>query len=368
MMEGDLSPFQKRKRHDDLIRRSFYILLLVFLLWIVFSGFILRDRDLFAFLNSVLSGMITILFVIGLLAYYFYEGYGLIKTKQVFKVLIYISISLTLITFLLGYAFFRPFFLPILRGYIPGMDTIFEPLLVFLIFLISYIFAFLVIFIQGFGLVSVIVLFQRKYLSKVLEDIKKITEVLNRKEDLSERVYYVLLGWIFDIPSVLDSSKLVIDRDSLKKKFSWKRFKEAFVLEIIIAFVIAIYISLNPILLQERTLGELFTFASTLSYFIPVMVLPLFIFIKLQVKIKGPANDFFLFKGIKSRLMSLVLALGTIILFIRLAIEAVDLEVLFYSFTFYFLGFLANAFFITFIYFNYFENSLAEDMIRGLNP
>lgn len=365
-MEGDPSSLQKRKRHDDLIRKSFYILLIIFLLWIVFSGFILRGRDLFTFINSVLSVLITILFIIGFLAFYFYKGYGLIKTKQIFKILTYASIFFTLITFILGYAVFRPVLLPILRGYMPGMDTIFEPLVIFIIFFISYVFAFIVILIQGFGLVSVVVMFQRKYFSKVLEDIKMINDKLDDNKDFFERMYFLFLRWVFDIPNVLKSSEINIDGSNFKKNFSWEKFKKAFILETLIAFVIAIYISLNPILLQERSLSELFTFASTLSYFIPVMVLPLFIFLKLQVKIPGPANDFDLFDGIKSRLLSLILALGTIIFFIRLAIETVNYEVLFYSFIFYFVGFLINAFFITFVYFNYFENCLAVDIMQDL--
>ncbi|MFO7791567.1 MAG: hypothetical protein R6W73_01110 [Candidatus Saliniplasma sp.] len=248
-----------------------------------------------------------------------------------------------------------------------GMDNVFAPLILLLILFLSYVFAFFVLLIQSFGLVSVIVLFQRKYISNVLEDVKKITQVFKGECGYFERGYYLFLRWIFDIPVVLDSSEIEFEKPSIQKRFPWHKFQKAFILETIVALVISIYISLNPLLLQERSLTELFSFASSVSYFIPVIVLPLFIFLKLQIKIPGPAGDFHLFDGIRSRLMSLVLALGTIILFLRLALEAVNFEALLYSFFFYFFGFIVNAIFITFVYFNYFENSLAEDILQNLD-
>ncbi|MFW6038736.1 MAG: hypothetical protein ACOC89_04290 [Candidatus Saliniplasma sp.] len=365
-MEGDLPVSEKRRKRDQTIARVFYVMVGIFLLWAIISGMIYPKGDLFGLGSMVLSGLITIFIFIGILSFYFYREDGIIQTKKVITVIIYVSLFLTLITMMVGYFIFRPILLLLVNENIYGLRRILVTLGVFLLIFLSYILAFFLLLLQSFGLVSVIVLFQRKYFANILKDIRDITDALKRGDENSSPIYYRSLRWIFDIPAVLDTSKLSIQNRDFRKKFSWVRFKKAFILETIVACVIAIYISLNPILLQERSLNELFALASSISYFIPVVVLPLFIFLRLKVTIPGPAENYQIFDGLKSRLLSLVLALGTIILFLRLALESVSIENLLYPFIFYFLGFVISTLIMTFVYFNYFENALAEDILKDL--
>ncbi|GEM_PF-5263829 len=356
---------KKRKKYDKTILRVFYILVTIFMISILFSGAMYLKRDIFVFLNMVFSGLVTVFFLTGMFSFFFYGDTGLISTKQLFKVLSYISLGLTVITLMIGFVFFRPFLLPILREYLPGFGTIFMPLLFFIIFFTSYMAAFFILTLQSFGLVSVMAIFQRKYFSDMINDVKKITEVTQGGTEggYIKKNYFEFLRWIFDIPKVLDTSKTELNKKTNLKSFPWRKFRKALGFESIVALVLAIYISLNPFLLEERSFNELFAFTSTVSYFIPVLVLPLFIFLKLDVKIPGPATDFHLFDGIKSRLMSIVLTLGTLLVFVRFGLETVDLSLLVSSFIFYFAGFFVNTLFITFVYFNYFEHLLADDIV-----
>lgn len=361
-MGKEIRSVKIRRRFDDRIRRLFYILMLMFIAWIIYTVTIDWGGDLFALISPILNGLVTIFLVLGVFSLIFYGRYGRIKTRNVLKVLAGTSFALTFFTIVVGYSLYRPFLLIFFEEYLQGFGS-FLPVVVFLIFFLSYLAGFFLILLQSFGLVSLIVLFQRKYFIKIFEDIKGLSG--EKRGSSLNMAYQSFLRWIFDIPKVLDTKEIKMENEkkAFQDGFPWKDFRIALFLEFILAVVLAIYISLNPLLLIERSLSELFALASAVSYFIPVIVIPLFVFRKLKVKIPGPAADFFLFEGARSKLLGIILALGTILLFLRLALRTFDPELLVYSFLFYLAGFLMNSFFITFVYFDYFEDPLAEDLL-----
>ncbi len=352
-----------RDKYEIKIRKLFYVLLLLFFIWVVYIFTVRWDGDLFDLINPILNGLVTIFLVIGSFSLIFHRKYGKFNTMKVIEVVIGISLVLTFVTMIGGYSLYSPFLLPVFKEYISRLGYFIMPVVTFFVLFLSYLTGFILLLLQSFGLGSILMIFQRSYFNKIIKDIRKMAEVNEKERDFWSGVYHSFLRWIFDIPKVLDTSEIAIERKVINEKFSWKNFGQAFFLESILAVVFAIYISLNPLLLAQRTLGELFALASAVSYFIPIIVIPLFIFKKLNVKIKGPAADFFLFEGARSRLMGLILALGTIVLFLRLALRTFDPEILIDSFLFYFAGFIMNTFFITFVYFNYFEELLAEDIL-----
>ncbi|MFP4142142.1 MAG: hypothetical protein ACLFSM_08195 [Thermoplasmata archaeon] len=356
---------EERKKYDARVRKLFYALFVLLIVWITYSLITEWGRDIFNLMNSVLNGLVTVFLIIGLFSLRYYWNHGTIKTGKILKYLLSVSFLLTFLTLIVGYSLYRPFLLPILQEFLPGMSSSIMPVIVFLIFLLSYLVGFLLLFIQSFGLISVIVIFQRKYFPKILDYFKEM-DLKSEEENTLGKFYRNLLIWIFNIPKVLDTSEITVDK-KIEERFSWENFWKAFLLESILAVVLAIYISLNPLLLAERSLSELFSLASVVSYFIPVVVLPLFIFLKLNFKIPGPAADFYLFQGLRSRLLGLIVTLGTLLFFLRLALRTFDPGLLIYSFLFYFAGFLMNTFFITFVYFNYFENPLAKDLLEELS-
>ena len=92
------------------------------------------------------------------------------------------------------------------------------------------------------------------------------------------------------------------------------------------------------------------------------MVLPWLALLALRGRTKGVRKDFLLFNGIRSRILQTFVALGTIVVFIRLAIQEFDPAVLLTSFLGYYSTLSLLAIFFTFIYFNYYEQDLTEDI------
>lgn len=74
-----------------------------------------------------------------------------------------------------------------------------------------------------------------------------------------------------------------------------------------------------------------------------------------------------LFDGIKSRAFRSYFAVGTMVILIRLSIQeiAVAFEACIAAFAAFMAAVLVSAMPSTFVYMNYFENDLAEDVIEG---
>jgi hypothetical protein len=130
--------------------------------------------------------------------------------------------------------------------------------------------------------------------------------------------------------------------------------------------IIIVYISFNPIFLNaiEEPL-TLLSIASNVTIFVPMLILPWFVYYRLDVRIKGEYKDFKIYEGIKHRMFRLFVAIGTIFLIVRLGLESiVDPYAMLSAFITYFIAFIASAFMFNFIYFNYFENDLLRDVIK----
>jgi hypothetical protein len=104
--------------------------------------------------------------------------------------------------------------------------------------------------------------------------------------------------------------------------------------------------------------------ASNISILIPIFILPWFIYLRLDAKIQGPIKDFKLFNGLSSRMFQTLVAFGTLLLLVRLALKNPAFMRVVLSFAGYFMFFICGLIIFTFIYFNYFENDLAADIVK----
>lgn len=219
--------------------------------------------------------------------------------------------------------------------------------------------------ILGFGMIGVMSALIRSKTPELLVEIKKITPNISesmKKTDKKTYRGYAWLGWIFIIPYVLDTSTLTINHDESHKQIPWTVFKKAMVWQILFGNIVVIYISFNPFLLELMNMQALFSIASNVTLFIPILVLPWFIYYKLDVKIKGPVRDFRLYDGIKARMFQTLVAFGTILLLIRLALKNPQFQDFAWGFLGYFMFFVGGVFIFTFVYFNYFNDDLAIDI------
>jgi hypothetical protein len=123
--------------------------------------------------------------------------------------------------------------------------------------------------------------------------------------------------------------------------------------------VLSFTITFNPALYANTDVTRLVAISGTVAFFIPLLVLPWFIYKRLDAKIDGPVRPFRLFDGLRTRTIQTFVAAGTLIILVRLAI--MEFSIWFILATFFTFAF--NIVFLTFVftlvYFNYFENDLA---------
>jgi hypothetical protein len=216
--------------------------------------------------------------------------------------------------------------------------------------------AVVVVMVGGFGLMGTLYMMEVGIIPKFLVKIQDVTA----REGLEDKI----MMWVFNIHSALDTETILLDEPSVEKTFPWKRFRTAVVWQILFSFVVAIYISLNPWLSDDLEIDRLFRFISVAIVTVPLLVIPWFIHKRLGSRIKGAHKDFFLYTAMRQRMVGLMVTAGTLLIFIRIALENYSPEEIimnFVEFTFM-MVLLMIAF--SFIYFNFFENKLAMEVYR----
>ena len=174
------------------------------------------------------------------------------------------------------------------------------------------------------------------------------------------------LRWLFDVPDVLDTRTLSIKAPVQRTGVVWKDLWLPVALQLLFGLVLGIYVSLNPFISDRspETLVAIFSMLSNVALVVPVIVLPWFIFRRLGAGIKGQTKEFTLYNGIKARIFQSYFAIGTIVIIVRLSISELSLVDYLSGFiSFMVILFLASVL-CTFVYLNYFENALAEDISR----
>ena len=132
---------------------------------------------------------------------------------------------------------------------------------------------------------------------------------------------YYGLQWFFNIPYVLDTSEFKLSKYKKAKQIPWREIKNAVLFQLLFGTVIVVYISFNPVLLQRMRVTELISVASNVTIIIPMLILPWFVYYRLNARIKGPMRSFRLYHGIKHRMFRTMVAVGTLLLLIRIGLE-----------------------------------------------
>lgn len=232
-------------------------------------------------------------------------------------------------------------------------------------FIIVLFFTFLAVglaaMIVAFGVIGVMSAAERRLTPWILSEI--IEQGASQNPSLIGRA----VKWLFDIPDVLDSRTLSLAPAAPRGWVGWSDLKAPVFWQLFFGFVLAVYISLNPFFSNRspQALLAIFSALSTAAILIPVVVLPWFVYKSLGASIKGQTKPFTLFNGIRARIFQSYLALGTIVILVRLSFSEVAV-----AFATYLTGFaaftaslLGVSLICTFVYVNYFENDLVEDII-----
>ncbi len=354
-------------RTDKRILISFLFWFILFFLVIMAGMIISGNLSLGFIISTILGSLIAAFFFTGFLAFRYHSKRGIIKTKRVFK-------WVTKASLIIGFVFACGMFFLLTQTSILGDPTEGNTLVMIVMFIglfiggiIAAFVGFIILFITGFGMIGFLSTLIRSKTPDLLVEITKISPNITKakkKEDKKTYRGYVWLGWVFDIPDVLDTSTLTINSGEPEDKISWPVFKQAVMWQIFFGIVIVIYISFSPFFLDFMNMMSLFSIASNVTTFIPLLILPWFIYLKLDAKIKGPVKDFKLFDGISSRVFQTLVAFSTMILIIRIALRHPGFWSVLQSFIGFFIFFVVGVLIFTFVYFNYFENDLAEDIVR----
>jgi len=341
--------------------------ILIFLFIIVTIGTILSGAsDLVELVSGIFFAFTFSFFFTGILAYIYHKKSAIIPTKKLMKWFVWISLVISVVTFFL-------FLIVAIRFSVFEEDiSIIIAMAIFIsILLILVIFVIIIaLFFAAFGIVSVLSALVRALAPNVLVHVlrisasKAITKV-NKKKITKLSTIDSIISWAFAIPDVLETKTLKINQGRPRNWFPWSDFYKAIWWQTLFGAVIIVYISFNPLYVKsELDFQNLFSIASNITIFVPFIILPWFIFLRLDAKIKGQVKDYKLYRGIVYRMYQTFFTLGTIIIILRLGLERIDAEVILLALPMYYIFFMATIFLVTFIYHNYFENGLAWEVAK----
>jgi hypothetical protein len=312
--------------------------------------------------SRIIGGLALSCFFAGISSFLNYRREGLTTRRRLFVLVLAVTVILSL--FLTGITIMVILTMP---GEIEmpdlGTTPLEDQLGVVFAFLMaglvpSMFFGVLLFMIVAFGIVGLMSAVIRWATPRILRSI--FDSGGKSKLSLQDRA----LRWLFAIPDTLDTKTLSLTPSS--PRLSLSRFETLPIVgwQIFFGAILAVYVSLNPFLSNRSTeaLLNIFTALTSVSLLIPFVVLPWFVYRRLNARIKGQVKDFALFDGLRARIFQSYIALGTLVILVRLSISEIDLGTYALGFT-TFMGFLfITAVMCTYVYLNNFENGLAEDI------
>ena len=353
-------------KSDKKILKFFFILLIVLFSLTVIVNIVnlYYEASLNQIVDSFFFSLIIAFFITGILVLRYYSTREIISTKKIFK-------RLAITAAIIAPVFTAVLFLDILsKSNDPNLylwsNAAYGALIgTYIGMFIAVFLAFVLLLVLGFGMIGVLSALEKGIAPEILLHVSRITPHISdsmKKKDIKTYMGYSALRWFFVIPDALDTKTLIISKVKPKKQLPWSLLKKAMFWQMLMGTIVIIYISLNPFFLELTSFQSLFTIAANLSIMIPLIILPWFVFLRLNARIKGPVKDFQLYSGIAYRMYRTFVTLGTLIIIIRLALKNVNPRDVIAAFPIYYVFFIITIFFLTFVYFNYFENDLAKDV------
>lgn len=358
------APFSARLGSDGGILWLFAVLAGVSIIASAVLSLSAGGMDLYSFASSALGGLSASFTIVGVPAYFRHRERSLTPRRTVLRWVVAVSvvITVTLIIFVAWAAVYAP---ELVRfdGASAQVALMGMVLVIVALSAVSFIMC-IVSLLLAFGIVGVLSALERRYTARALRQISRLSS--SRGFSMADRA----VKWLFNIPDVLDTRTLSICPQGPRRQVSISDLKAPVMWQLIFGFVLGIYISFNPFFSDRspEALLRLFSLLTSASILIPLIILPWFLFRRLGAGISGQTRPFTLFDGIRSRMFQSYFAIGTIVILVRLSIEeiAVALEYFVFAFAAFMATLLVSATVVTFVYLNYFENKLAEDIIEGL--
>ncbi len=306
---------------------------------------------------SIVTGAVEIAFFItGFPAVYYYVRKGVFPTKRLVKIFALASLVISAVltaavtvVYLAGW---------VDLGDVPSLSALGLASAVAGIYFGGFVgvfVTFLTGLVLGAGAIGVMAAFARQVTPRLLAEI-----VRSERKNLRERA----IAWFFCIPDALDVHSLTIGPGTKAETLPWDRIKTAVAWQVVFGVVLCVYVSFNTLEAgrEASSMYNMFGTLISLTAFVPLLVLPWFVFHGLDAKLKGTVKDFTLYDGIKSRVFRSYIAISTLFIFIRLTLSRVEIGAYLVGFGGYLAALAGIAFSFTFIYFNYFAEDLSSDI------
>jgi hypothetical protein len=345
---------------DDNERRHIYLFLVIWALLSVYAVWRATQTGkwgLTTFGNDLLSAFIWSTFAMGAFFLWMFKGEGIVPFRLILKRMVQASLVFGFVTiFLLYYAVTLEVQDNPDETMPTGASLVLAILVFYLVGLLICLLSLLIVYVVTMGLVGVIYLFTVGMAPAFLRRVRNLTE--------GDRWYCSIFTWLFFIPENLDTSTLHADRPVREEEFPWAKFRRAVGWQMLFALLVAILVSLNPFLLEAVSIETLFNILDSAHIIVPMIFLPSMVFLRLNARIDGPVKDFHIYSGIRTRLVRTFLAIGSVVIFIRLALKDLDPEMLLLHLTLYSIISLSMIIAFTWLYLNYVETRLTERVLE----
>lgn len=339
-------------------RKLLYIYLSVLsIFWAIsiLTAYWTNDWSVWVFGSNILGGILFASFFVGFVFTRKFWNRGIIPARRMIKIMSKLSVVVGLIVMIIFIT---------LMAYYPqeafdeSPDVQFSSVEWFAMMIVIFIggvlagfLAFLFYLVVAMGFVGAVVMAEVGLTPVLIRRIKGIT----KSEDREAR----FLAWFFLIPENLDTGTLSVARPVKEEAFPWSRFYHAISWQIMISLLIALSLSLNPFIKDTIDPSQILSLLTNANIIVPLIILPSLLYLRLRITIEGPAKEFWVYKGMQSRLIRTFFAAGTIIIILRLAVKEVTSQ----DFLLSFAGFaglsVSIIVFFTWIYYNFFEDFAA---------
>ena len=291
--------------HDKNILVLFIGLLAVFLILTIFIFTFYIKADMIIISGTFFSDLIITFTIIGILAFIYNKDHGIISTKKVLKWFVILSLTFAFCVIIIVFTVVS------IEGDIPNtiIELLTMTMAIFVGTFLAILLSLIIFLFMSFGMIGVIVALVRagtpgillhisristkKHISFNKKRGKSIKDPKDPKDPKSEKmdVMDLIINWLFDIPDVLETKTLKINKGKPRKRFPWATLYKALFWQLLFGTIIIIYISFNPLYVKSALdFQNLFNIATNLTLVVPFIILPWFIYLRLDAKIKGQVD------------------------------------------------------------------------------
>ena len=340
-----------RFKQDRLLIKIFYVLFSISVVistvqWLFYGN----NLSLAYFLFILVQILMAMFFLMGIIAYVmrYRRGYFRSLSTAAGAVLLCLVLAAILVE---------------LDRYGYGVRFIFQPTIgndaallsignVFLMISANLLWAYLVCF----GVIAVTCAFLRRDIPRLLAFIGHMDVTVRSWKNR-------IVVTAFSIPTIIDIKRVEIGPVPTSQTFPYDNLKRNFLLIMYFAILIPSYILLNPLFLQQSGTVDLVSLAIGTSLFIPVTIFPFSSVIDSKARAVNQGRDFELGKGFRRSIMGL-LGWSTLILLFLLTVQMRSIGEIAAMYVFYLLVAVCIAMLYIYIYYNYFQNDLVNDIVK----